>query len=377
MNRADTNMKFKNIYSASIKNNKLNIDNKMQILSSYKKVNEEQLALISGNLAQLYKDGISINTALELIEEVISNKSYKNSLSKVLSSIKEGKTLSEGFKEFEYLYPSFFTGILSIGENSGKLYEVLKGLNMYYEKVIFIKREFINASIYPIFIFISLIVFGGILLNTVIPSFYDIYDSMDIMPPAICKYLYEINLNLKTNTLIMICFMVSWGLLLPAISLRHILNNIKTHRFTKINIVKCYYEYMMVLLFSIITSSGVNISYALEYCELGINSDYLKEKINEINKNILKGNTLNESLQRTGMFSKYVLAIIKIREESGSIEEGFKELNSNLESKLIKKIQRYLSFIQPLLVVFMGILILAFLIIFILPLFNNLRSGIR
>jgi type IV pilus assembly protein PilC len=75
--------------------------------------NEKQLSLISGSLAQIYIDGIPIITALELVEDVVPNKIYKNSLSRVLFSVKQGNSLSESFAKFSNLYPEFFTGIIS------------------------------------------------------------------------------------------------------------------------------------------------------------------------------------------------------------------------------------------------------------------------
>lgn len=349
--------------------------NKVNLL--FNKKSDEQLSLISDNLAQIYKNGIPINTGIELVEEVITNKPYKNSLSKVLRVIKEGRSLSEGFREFENLYPSFFTGIISIGENSGKLYEVLKGLGNYYDKVIFIKKELMNACIYPLFIFISLVILGVTLLNSIIPNFYELYNTMNIVPPTICMILYDINAYLKNDPIIVICFIISWGIFLPIVVLKSFWKNIKMKIITKINIVRCFYEYMIILIFSIIISSGVNISHGLEYCEKAINSKYLKEKINNINKSILNGNTLNESLRMSGMFSKYTLAIVRIREETGSIEDGFNELSIKLEEDIKKKIQKYLSSIQPILVMTMGAFILSFLIFIILPLFNNLKIGLR
>ena len=357
--------------------NKFKNSNKKRKLLFNKKTSDEQLSLISDNLAEIYKNGIPINTAIELVEDVITNKSYKNSLTKVLTFIKEGRSLSEGFKEFESLYPSFFTGIISIGENSGKLYEVLKGLSSYYDKMIFIKKEVINACIYPMLIFASLLILAISLLNNIVPNFYELYKDMNIMPPTICKFFYEINTIAKINRFITLSFVISWGIILPMIILKCLWKIIKMKILPKINIVRSAYEYMLILLFSIITSSGVNISHGLEYCEQGISSQYIKEKINEINKSILNGHTLNESLQRTGGFSKYTLAIVKIREETGSIEEGFRELSTKLEENLKKKIQIYLTFIKPILVSFTGFLILGFLIFFILPLFDNLKIGIR
>ncbi len=340
------------------------------------RVNEEQLSLIAGNLSQLYKDGIPITTALELIVDILSNKRYKNSLLKILISIKQGNSLSEGFVQFKDLYPEFFVGIIAIGENTGKLYEVLKNLSIYYDKSISIKREIKNASVYPIFIFISMIILNIFLINNVIPTFCEIYKAMNIELPANCKLLYDISNDLKSNPFIAMITIISW-LLISLILLKYFSKKINADKFIKINIVKSFFEYIMILLFSIITSSGINISYALEYCEKSMSFSYLRNKIREINNNILKGNTLTESLEKSKLFSKYSLAIIKIREEGGTIEEGFKELSNSLEYKLFDKIKKHLRLINPIFVIIMAIFIVIFVLAFVLPLFNNLQSGIR
>lgn len=340
------------------------------------KVNEEQLSLIADNLAQIYKDGIQITIALELVAESLSNKVYKNSLEKVLKCIKQGKSLSEGFTEFKDIYPKFFTGIISIGENTGKLYEVLKGLNIYYDKLLFIKREIKNASAYPLFIFVSMIVLGMFLLNKVIPNFCEIYKTMNIELPANCKFLYDINNTVKNKPFTTIATIISWVLIL-LIVINFFSKKISSDKFIKIKIVKSFFEYIMVLLFSIITSTGINISHALEYCEESMSFVYLRKKIKEINTSILKGRTLTESLEVSGLFSKYTLAIIKIREDTGTIEEGFKELSYNLEYRLSQRIKKYLRWINPIFVIIMASFIVIFMIGFVLPLFDNLKSGIR
>ena len=340
------------------------------------KVNEEQLSLIANNLAQLYKDGIPITTALELVADILPNKTYKASLLKVLVLIKQGKSLSEGFAEFKDLYPEFFIGIIAIGESTGKLYEVLKGLNVYYDKSLFIKREIKNASAYPAFVFVSMIILVIFLVNKVIPNFCEIYKSMNIELPVSCKFLYHINNTVKNNPFLTIITMSSWGLIL-IILFKCFFKKINIEKFTKINIIKSFFEYIMILLFSIITSTGINISQSLEYCENSMSFAYLRKKIKEINISILKGRTLTEALEKTGLFSKYTLAIIKLREESGTIEEGFKELSNSLEYKLFEQIKKYLRWISPIFMFIMAGFIVTFLLGFVLPLFDNLKSGMR
>ncbi|MDR3596795.1 type II secretion system F family protein [Clostridium sp.] len=337
--------------------------------------NENQLSLISGSLAQIYMDGIPISIALELVEDVVPNKIYKNSLSRVLFSVKQGKSLSESFAQFNDLYPEFFTGIISIGEDTGKLYEVLKGLNVFYDKVLFIKKEIRSACAYPIFVFISMIILGLFLLNKIIPSFCEIYKSMNIELPASCKFLYDVNNNFKSNPIIGITTIISW-MTIGVIIFRFIFNKLDIGMFVRINIVNLFIEYMMVLLFSIITSTGINISHALEYCENNMSITYFKKKIREINKHIKDGATLTQSVEKSKSFSKYTLAMIRVYEEGGRIDEGFKELAQNLEHKLYDKIKRYLKYINPIFICIMASFIVTFILGFVLPLFDKLQSGI-
>lgn len=372
MNKINQKYKIRSNYIKVLDNIKLK---NMRMLFK-NKVNEEQLALITGNLAQLYKDGIPITTALELIADTVPNKAYKNSLLKVLVLIKQGNNLSESFSQFKDLYTGFLIGIISIGENTGRLYEVLKGLNLFYDKSIFIKREIKNACAYPLFVFASMIILNIFLVNKVIPNFCEIYRSMNIKLPSNCKFLYDINNILKSNPLLTVVTIISWSLVF-LILLKYFSKKINADRFMKIGIVRSFFEYIMVLLFSIITSTGINISKALEYCEISISYSYLRKKIREINNSILKGKTLSESLERSGLFSKYVLAIIKIREESGTIEEGFRELSLTLEYKLSEQIKKYIRLINPIFVIIMAIFIVIFLLGFVLPLFDALKSGMR
>lgn len=339
------------------------------------KFNEKQLSFIAGGLAQTYKDGIPIIMGLELVLDTVSSKFYKESLIQILKYLKEGKSLSDGFAEFKHLYPEFFVGIITIGENTGRLYEVLMGLNTFYDKLMYIKKEIKNASYYPLFIFISILILSFFLLNNVMPNFCEIYKSMRIELPSNCKWLYDISVSLKSDPIKAIITIACW-LLIIYILFKYYYQKIDIGKFTKIKVVKLFFEYMMVLVFSIITSTGINISQALEYCECSMSFNYLKNKIREINMCIIKGNTLTESLEKSNVFSKHTLAIIKIREETGSIEDGFKMLSKKLEDTLYGEIKKYLKLINPVFIVLMAAFILVFVLGFVIPLFDKLQSGI-
>lgn len=339
-----------------------------------KKVSLKCLVIISKNLGRIYKDGISINQGIDLISETINNKEYKSSLEKMSKSMKEGLSLSESFKKFDNLYPQFFTGLISIGENTGKLYEVLCGVGLFYEKYLNIIKSLKSACAYPVFVLLSIIALIIMTIEQINPSFYDIYKSMNIVPPSSCTFLYNVKVFLQQNMYITIFSLLCWGSVLWLI-FKSLCSKINVERFKKIKIVRRIIEYITVLLFSILFSTGINISKGLMFCEDCISPQYLNEKLKNINKDLIKGKGLTEALEKSNLLSKYTLAVINIQEESGTVSEGFNEISKSMEDEVLRDIKKYLSYITPIFVMIMALCIMAFLGVFILPLYDSLQFG--
>ena len=95
----------------------------------------------------------------------------------------------------------------------------------------------------------------------------------------------------------------------------------------------------------LLSNSKMNISYGLTICENSCESDYIKNKLRQMNKSIINGSTLYDASIRINIFSKYTLAIIKIREESGGLEEALKDLCNKLQENIMKNINKCLSLI--------------------------------
>lgn len=339
---------------------------------SNKKMSIKYLMMISRNLGQIYKDGIPINEGIDLIGETIHNKDYKQSLQKISLYMKEGLNLSDSFKKFDNLYPPFFTGLISIGENTGKLYEVLWGISVFYEKYLNITEALKSACIYPAFVLMSIIILVILLTEQINPSFYEIYRSININPPSSCAFLYKVKIFFEQNMYMTIFCILCWGMVL-VLALKYVYTRFNIENFKRFKIVRNIIEYITVLLFSILCSTGINISNGLRFCEDSIRPQYLNEKLKNVNKDIMRGRGLTESLEKSNLLSKYTLAMIRIREESGTISEGFNEIAESMEQKISKEIKKYLSFITPAFVMLMAVCIVIFLIVFVLPLYDSLQ----
>lgn len=346
------------------------------IKSKGRRVNEKQISFIAKSLGEIYKDGIPIKKALYLVEEIVSDNGYKESLKNIGKKISKGKSLSESFAEFSLLYPRLFIGFVFIGENTGKLYEILMLLGDYYEKVSFLKRKVKSACVYPSVILILITIMIAVIINSVVPNFYGIYSSMGITPSNSCKMIYEFRKNLKDNYIVYIICIACWTAIL-SLSIKCIIPNDKIKYMLKFKIIRDFLEYRIILIFSIITSSGVSILYGIDYCIGTMPVKYLNDKIIEIKQSIMEGNTLSEAFNESGVFSNYSLAVIKVHEETGSLEKGFKDLSTRMEKEMYGKIKRYLKALEPAMIGAAGTIIAIFLVVFVLPLLKQLQCGIR
>lgn len=121
-----------------------------------KKVSYNDLALIAGNISTLYEDGIQLLNIFALLDELPLRKEYKNLLREMEEVIKEGGSLKSAFsKERETLIPNFFISMVGIGEKTGRIVYVLKGLEIYYKKLEQINKSIIKAITYPIFLMLG------------------------------------------------------------------------------------------------------------------------------------------------------------------------------------------------------------------------------
>lgn len=334
------------------------------------KVNYNDLILISGNIAVLYKEGISMLLIMDLLNELPLTKYYKASINNFKGLILEGKSLEECFKSFDKLYPDFFIGMVSMGERSGNLYKVLKGLELYCNKIIFIKNTIKSVLSYPVLVFISIISLFVFLVLFTIPMLYDFFISLGTEVPLICKLSYNLSNYIKANPFVSISYVINIGILLPLFLYKYYFNKTLSLLVNKISIYKDFMEYIFILLLSIILKSGVNLSQGLMYATKSFKIKALKERFSFLNSSILNGESISFSLEKENKYSKYTVSIIKLGEEGGSIDDRLESLSIYLEKKLITKINKWISLLQPASIIFMGGFVIIFLVIFILPLFS-------
>lgn len=334
----------------------------------YKNIN-----LIAENLEKLYTDGIGIILAFELMLELDLKKEYKESLINIKRSLEKGNSLGESFELYIELYPKFFVEIIKIGEETGQLGYVLKGLNKYYKNNYLYRSKINKSLIYPIIIIVFLILLMISSLYLIIPTFNEILINKESLP-NITEKILNLSVFLEGNKILGLIYIIVIFIICPMIIIL-IKGNILKEKFLKI--IKIYdfkNEYEILLILNLFISSGINIPKGIEFFNRN-RSDELSENLNKIKNEILLGKSLEQALVKSKEISKYSLALIKIGEESGNIEDRLNIILTRLENQKEDKIKILITFIQPTLIIILAACVISFLILFLFPVMDNIYGG--
>lgn len=342
-----------------------------------RKFNNESLAIIASNISRLNSDGIPFLNILELLKEIPLSREYKESICKIQLDMQSGESFEDSLKKHKRLFPEFFISMVSIGEKSGRLNESLKEIKEYYSKISFVRKSIMNALSYPCVLIGTMITLSIFLVFFIIPSFFDVYKSMGIEIPQKIMIIYKSTEMLKEEPLIITIYIICWGIFIPYLIIKYMIRKNLKIPFEKIPAIREFYEYISISLLSIIVRSGINLSLGLNYCAESFSNSFINNKFINIDYEIIKGKTLSEALEKVGGYSEYSISIVKLGEASGSMEERLTLLSAHLEKKSLEKINKTLSYLQPVLILIMATVILIFITTFILPLFNSMMAGVR
>lgn len=332
----------------------------------------ENLIMISESLANLYNEGILIESALLLLSELDLSKQYKKTILLVHKEVLKGATLAEAFKKHPKLFPPMFTGFIKIGEDNGKLARVLYALKDYYYVKQSIESKLKSAITYPCIIIWALFLVIIALFVLFLPKMCNMLLDMDKELTGCVKILYNYRLELENKPLLFFSRIIS-NIFIICFVLKILIENIDyKKKMKKIKIIRLYYENVLLLIFSIIYRSQGNVVQGLYLAKESIGNNTIKENLDFVYDQLIQGRELSYTMQDIDIVSKQSISFIKIGEKGGEIEEMLtKALNSN-KSELIRSIDKKLKLIEPGLLVLLAIVICFILTNCVMPFVNSL-----
>ena len=332
------------------------------------KITEKELCSFTKGMYYLLKGKIELTEALRIISESY-RKEIKNRIMKTVRTIEEGNLLGKAFGNLTQ--SKEFLELIRIGEETGNLEIIFKNLFEKYKFREKIKKDIRNLSIYPVTVIITAFVVVTVLLKIVVPKFTVIYSDLDQELPELTKTIVRISEVTDKYGLIILILIIS-GIFLILFFKK---NNQKYFEkiLLKIFIFGEIYKNIVVLNFTqnmySLTDAGVSFLESLKMC---INSGniLLNEEIRKIIFRLEKGTGIKKSFENLNFFDEEYKGFLRIGEKTGKMTVSFENLTGIYSEKVQERTQLLLKVMEPLSIIFIGIIIGIIIFAIMLPIFK-------
>lgn len=338
------------------------------------KVNAAELLIFSQELVALLKAGVTFERSLDIILKRKKGTYFEKMLEDVRKKIVSGYSVSDAWKDYESKLPAVFIPSLKAGEKSGNMVEVLERFIKYITIIYQIRAKLKAAMIYPLILISFTVILVTTLLVYVIPQFGQIFHTMGRPLPLYTEFIlsfsYFVLENLLFTILIIIAMVLTYIYISSSDTGRVQIDRIKLKApLFRDFIVKSNTSQTLRTL-GVMLSGGIPIVDSLSIAVMTISNKYIAKKTKDIIKDIQKGNPLSFALEKTGVFPDIALELITVGENSGKLKEMLFTLSDFYDDEIDRSIANILSVIEPLLIVFMGLIVAGILLTIYIPLFS-------
>jgi len=335
-------------------------------------INQQDLYNIANQLSILLRSGMKIDQALNLLTSTTKKPKLKEILSAINQEIKAGQGVASAFEK-NNLFSSVCVSMIHVGETVGNLATAFDNVAQYLKFQIELKREIINALIYPFFLVLASFFTLIFMFNFIIPRFFAIFQTTGSIPIT-AKFVFTLSKVFNAKVFILLFIMgllfyllnhsrmvnfsperISWFLTrLPFV--RTLFFNLELSRF-------CYSMYSML-------KGGVEFIKAVELSANIIQDKALRDTFLSSIREIKKGKRIAEVYSQMPILPDIFVNLVVVGDESGNLADIFLELYQVFNDNFKTAIKRFLTLLEPAIIVFMGLIVGFIIVSLILTVMN-------
>ncbi|MDR3678881.1 MAG: type II secretion system F family protein [Flavipsychrobacter sp.] len=322
----------------------------------------------------LLSAGVDLQTVLELSAQVSNKKSklitiYEN----ILAQIIQGSSLAEAMQATKQ-FSNFDSYSILIGENTGELAQVFNKLTMYYNKRIAQKRKITSALSYPVIVLLASVGAIYFMLKFVVPMFSDTLTRFGGELPPLTKFIITLSHNISSYILILTIVLGTGYLLYYRNKEKENVQQTVSAVILKIPVLGkiIYKTYLLQFTqaMDLLLNSKVNIVESIDLTQKMIQFYPLTKALKNIKKDLLLGDFFYHSMEKQSFFDQSMITLIKIGEEVNQLDKIFVQLSKQYESELEYQFNILFTILEPIMILFLAIMVAIILIAMYLPMFK-------
>ena len=338
------------------------------------KIKQKDISIFTRQFSTMIDAGLPLVQGLSILSKQNPNPKMKAMLESIKEEVESGKTLTESLKNFPKHFDTLYVNMVDAGENGGILDIILDRLSVYMEKSIKLKREIKTALIYPSVVISAAILVTTILLVFVIPTFAELFEDFGAELPLptqivinisnfFVKYFFVISGSFFTSLIIFFKFSktdkgksVLHPIYLKLPVFGDLIRKVAVARFTRT--------------LGTMLSSGVPILTALNICSKTAGNKVVEVTVQKTRVAISEGKQMADTLSESNVFPPMVTQMIGVGETSGALDKMLEKVAIFYEEEVDNAVGALKQLIEPLMILFLGVIIGGLVIAMYLPIFK-------
>ena len=339
-----------------------------------RKIKRHEFLVFNQELATLLKAGMPLVQSLDILRSRLSNPLFKSVLDDVYEKVRGGTALSDAFSAHGDLFPSVYTASLMAGERSGNLDAVLRRFVAYSKTIDTVRSKTVSAMIYPVILVLLAVVLVGIIVVKVVPTFADFYGSFNAELPLSTRMIVAVSDIIRAQLwLILIGIGAAalgfytwikqpgrgaqfdrWILKLPVIGG-------SVHKFA---------TSQMARTLATLLGGGIPLVNALEIASRSTGNRHMGKELEIVGARVREGQSFAGTLLERQTVPDVAIKMIEVGESTGSLTEMLNSLADFYDEEIETEVSRFVTLIEPAMLVFMGLVIAGIVLALYLPLFQ-------
>ncbi len=345
-----------------------------KLIQAFTRIKNTDVIAFSRNLAIMVRGGIPLTEALLYFENFAENLKFKKMLNAIRADIIGGENLSDSLGKFPEVFSEIYINITKAGEVSGELDVTMDRMADLIGRQEKIKAKVISAAIYPSIVLCLVFIVLVVIFIWVLPAFTKIYKQMGVKLPDLTLFMVFIS-----N-----CFINQWYIVFPLIfgGMFGFLKLIQTPAGKEVfdkfcirvpvlsQVIRFSNLSQFISTLAVCFNSGVPITEALDFAVNAVSNNELKKSMQSVNRQVQVGRRLGVALSETGIIPELVLLVIATGEESGNLEQSLNTATEYLEKEINGRIEVLMAFMEPLLLLYLGVVVGFVALSIYMPLFS-------
>lgn len=332
-----------------------------QMLPNLFKVKDKDVIMFSRQLATLLDAGVTIVPALQLIQEQMSSRAFRNIIAEILNDIRAGSPFSETLSKHEKVFGELYCQVVAVGERTGGASDALRQASVHMEKDVAIKKKIKKAMTYPAIVLSVAVVVIVILTVFVLPRLMDTLTAMDVPLPLTTRMLMGFT-DFTSGNILPLFGGIGLAVLVAVLYIRRPSGRYKLDRLLlavpvvgKANLMVEMARFGRTL--ALLVRVGLPLPEILEMARRTSGNLVVKDALADVRTQLIQGEGLSGPMSKNKLFPRLLVQMVTVGEESGKLESTLETAAISYEAEADEKISGMISMIEPTMTIVLAVII--------------------